>query len=265
MADMQSRQQLQTTKPPNIDMDLIQAMMSSRARVLALPGVDVMRAWAKEASDANLEQMSLTKRMGILYGGFMSLVQLRDFAKAKEMLPRLQIAAGQHAPALRQLKLLEADLAFKEDDFRGVINALSGTANLAHSSWPRAELIYLAQASARLQVSKPAPDTALLLTHASSALQTFVLSNLQDAQAWQVLATALAAQGRPLASLRAEGETQLARMDVGAAVDRFRAAQDAARKALPQNSDHIEASIIDARLRFAQGLLKEQLLERQER
>jgi len=265
MADMQSRQQLQTPKPPNIDMDLIQAMMSSRARVLALPGVDVMRAWAKEASDANLEQMSLTKRMGILYGGFMSLVQLRDFAKAKEMLPRLQIAAGQHAPALRQLKLLEADLAFKEDDFRGVINALSGTANLAHSSWPRAELIYLAQASARLQVSKPAPETALLLTHASSALQTFVLSNLQDAQAWQVLATALAAQGRPLASLRAEGETQLARMDVGAAVDRFRAAQDAARKALPQNSDHIEASIIDARLRFAQGLLKEQLLERQER
>jgi hypothetical protein len=54
-------------------------------------------------------------------------------------------------------------------------------------------------------------------------------------------------------------------MDVGAAVDRFRAAQDAARIASPQTSDHIEASIIDARLRFAQGLLKEQLLERQER
>jgi len=265
MADMQSRQQLQTPKPTNVDLDLIQAMMSARARVLALPGVDVLRAWANEASDAHLEQVAFTKRMGILYGGFLSLVQLRDFSMARELLPRLQRAASQHPPAMRLVKLLEADLAFKEDNFRDVVRALSGTANLAHFPWLRPELIYLAQASARLQASAPAPDTALLLTHATSALQTHVLSNSLDAQAWQVLAMALVAQGRPLASLRAEGEAQLARMDVGAAVDRFRAAQDASRKSLPQTSDHIEASIIDARLRFAQGLLKEQMLERQAR
>jgi hypothetical protein len=68
-----------------------------------------------------------------------------------------------------------------------------------------------------------------------------------------------------LASLRAEGEAQLARMDFGAAVDRLRAAQDASRKLNPAMGDHIEASIVDARLRFAQGLLREQMLERQER
>jgi len=79
------------------------------------------------------------------------------------------------------------------------------------------------------------------------------------------LASALAAQGRNLASLRAEGEAQLARMDFGAAVDRFKAAQDASRKNPPQMGDHIEAAIVDSRLRFAHGILREQLLERQVR
>ena len=95
-----------------------------------------------------------------------------------------------------------------------------------------------------------------------AALQALVLQTPQDAQAWQVLATALAAQGRPLASLRAEGEVQIARMDFGAAVDRFRAAQDASRRGRAQMGDHIEASIVDARLRFAQSILREQMLER---
>ena len=54
-------------------------------------------------------------------------------------------------------------------------------------------------------------------------------------------------------------------MDLAAAVDRFKAAQDASRRFSPAAADHIEASIIDARLRYAQGLLREQLLERQDR
>jgi hypothetical protein len=54
-------------------------------------------------------------------------------------------------------------------------------------------------------------------------------------------------------------------MDFGAAVDRFRAAQDASRRMNAAQADHIEASIVDARLRFAQGLLREQMLERQDR
>ncbi len=59
-----------------------------------------------------------------------------------------------------------------------------------------------------------------------------------------------------------EGEVQIARMDFGAAVDRFRAAQDASRRGPAQMGDHIEASIVDARLRFAQSIFREQLLER---
>ncbi len=265
MADMQARQQLQTPKASNLDNDLIQAMMSSRARVLAQPGVDALRAWANEASDKGVEQLPVAKRMGILYGAYLSFLQLRDFQPARGLLLRLKKTAGEHPPAMRLVQLLETELAFKEDDMRGAIQSLSAVTRQAPSSWQRPEMIFLAQASSRLQVAAPTQNNAELLASATSALQRHVLLNPQDAQAWQILATALSAQGRPLASLRAEGEAQLARMDVGAAVDRLRAAQDASRKGTAQMSDHIEASIVDARLRFAQGLLKEQMMERPER
>jgi predicted Zn-dependent protease len=263
MADMQARQQLQSNKPNNLDEDLIQAMMSARARSLAQPGVDALRAWANEASDPNLDRMRTSKRMGILYGAYMSWLQLRDFNQAKLLLPSLKKIAGNHQAALRLVQLLEAEISFKQDDMQGTLKALSDTS--ATATWPRPELIYISQAVARNQVTSPSADNASLLAKSISHLQRWVLQNPQDAQAWQILATALAAQGRNLASLRAEGEAQLARSDVGAAVDRFRAAQDASRKLPVQTSDHIEASIVDARLRYAQGLLKEQLMERQDR
>jgi predicted Zn-dependent protease len=146
---------------------------------------------------------------------------------------------------------------------RSALKLLSNTANSA--TWLRPELIYISQAVSRLHVTTPDAASANLLAKATANLQRWVLEQPLDAQAWQTLATAFSAQGRPLASLRAEGEAQLARWDIGAAVDRFRAAQDAARKLPTHMSDHIELSIVDARLRYAQGLLREQLLERIER
>lgn len=265
MADMQARQQLQTPRSVNLAQDLIQAMMSARARVFAQPGVDALRAWAQEASDASIGKQASAKQMSVLYGACLSWMQLRDMQQARALLPRLRLLAAQHAPSMRLIQLLEAELAFKEDDMRSVLASLRQVSSQANSLWKRPELIYLAQASARLQVSSPSAETSQTLAQAISALQRWVLQYPQDAQAWQVLAMTLSAQGRPLASLRAEGETQLARMDFGAAVDRFRAAQDASRRTNAVTTDHIEASIVDARLRFAQGLLREQMLERQDR
>jgi predicted Zn-dependent protease len=192
-------------------------------------------------------------------------MQLRDMAQARALLPRLHLAVAKHAPAQRLVNLLEAELAFKEDDMQGVLKSLAHWSGPNQAQLQRPELILTAQASARLQVAAPSAEILQILSRSISMLQTWVLQNPQDAQAWQVLATALSAQGRTLASLRAEGEAQLARMDFGAAVDRLRAAQDASRKLNPAMGDHIEASIVDARLRFAQGLLREQMLERQER
>jgi predicted Zn-dependent protease len=158
---------------------------------------------------------------------------------------------------------LEVELAFKEDDMQLALNLLDNT--VSASTWPRPEMILISQAVSRRHAATPDAASAALLGKVISNLQRWVLEQPLDAQVWQILAHALSAQGRVLASLRAEGEAQLARWDVAAAVDRFRAAQDASRKLPVHLSDHIEASIVDARLRYAQGLLKEQLLERQER
>ena len=265
MADMQSRQQLQTPKANNVDDDLVQAMMSARARVFAQPSVDALRAWANEAADTRIEQLQAPKRMGVFYVASLSWMQLRYFRQAKVILPILKKAAVGHAHALRLVQLLETELAFKEEDMRGAVNSLMTIANQANPSWQRPELIYFSQAVSRLQATSPSSDTSALLGKAVVGLQRTVLQNPQDGQAWEVLAAALSAQGRPLASLRAEGEAQMARMDIGAAVDRFRAAQDASRKLPAQMGDHIESAIVDARLRHAQGLLKEQMMERQDR
>ena len=84
-----------------------------------------------------------------------------------------------------------------------------------------------------------------------------------DAQAWDRLAALLAVQGQMLASLRAAGEAQAARLDWAGAVDRFLAAQALALRGRLQPGEHIEASIVDVRLRAAQERLR--VLQRPER
>jgi predicted Zn-dependent protease len=111
------------------------------------------------------------------------------------------------------------------------------------------------QAQTRLGPS-PALDNGIV------QLRSHVQSHPEDGQAWQVLAAGLMAQGRALQSLRAEGESQLARMDYSGAIDRFKAAQDVSRNLPLQGADLMEASIVDARLRSVQSLWREQLLER---
>jgi predicted Zn-dependent protease len=83
-----------------------------------------------------------------------------------------------------------------------------------------------------------------------------------DAQAWDALSRLLALQGQTLPALRAEGEAQMARMDWAGAVDRFRAAQDWAKNNRLQAGEHIEASIVDSRLRQVQALVREAQTER---
>ena len=60
---------------------------------------------------------------------------------------------------------------------------------------------------------------------------------------------------------RAEAEAHTARYDYSAAVDRFTAGQELARKSHAPE-DFVEASIIDTRLRTMQSLLREQAAQR---
>jgi predicted Zn-dependent protease len=115
-------------------------------------------------------------------------------------------------------------------------------------------LFFAAQAQLALGAS-----TALTAT--TQSLQTWVADHPRDAQAWQLLSSAYAAQGRTLSSIRAQAEINVAQLDYPAALSRFKTAQEWARKE-GAGTDHYEASIVDTRTRQVESLVREQALER---
>jgi hypothetical protein len=105
------------------------------------------------------------------------------------------------------------------------------------------------------QVLQRLPGHALV-PPVMAQLRQVVQQTPLDAQAWDRLSALLLLQGQALASLRAAGEAQAARLDWPGAVDRFRAAQEVALKGRLQPGEHIEASIVDVRLRHARERLR---------
>ncbi len=247
IADMQARAQF-NARPPLPALSLHQAMITARAQVLSNPGVDALRAAVAGAQTAALAGLSPARQALALYAGALASMKQRNFAQARELLERLTPLALGDAPAARLVNLLAAEVAWAAGDAQRVLALVSPTAP------GRPELVLSSEARIR---------TGQALA-AAQRLQTWVAVHPRDASAWQLLASDYGAQGESLRAVRAEAEAQVALLDYGAAVDRFKAAQDLVRKqiAAGQPVDHIEASIIDARLRQVQLLLKEQTLER---
>jgi predicted Zn-dependent protease len=110
-------------------------------------------------------------------------------------------------------------------------------------------------AQAAIQARQTAPAT--------QALQSWLVDHPRDAQAWQWLASAYAAQGSTVAAVRAEAEVNIAQFDYATALARLKAAQEVAKKPAQNGSvDHFDASIVDTRTRQVELLLREQALER---
>lgn len=259
LADMQARQQLSTssTKAPA---DMAQAMLAARARVLSNNSPDALKAWTQDAENAGAT--SAAHKAGALYAATLAHLHLRNMAAADRSLQALDawVAASPHttsasspasSPGLsdapRWLRLLSAEVAFKQDRFEAVLTTL-----MPHTgpvALQRPELMAAAQALMRLPRHPWQTDI-------TRQLRSLVQQAPHDAQAWQNLAGLLSSQGQALASLRAEGEAQIARLDWPGAMDRLRAAQDLARQGRLQAGDHIEASIVDTRLRYAQERLR---------
>lgn len=261
MADMQARQQLNT--PATVPAaDMAQALMSARARVLSQNTPDALKAWTQE-----LEQPSPldnpAQRAGKLYAGTLAYLQQRNMPAAERSLLQLQelvkksvptdppvdqaMASPVVVPVARWLHLLSAEVAMKQARFEAALAHLMPggvTSDLA-----RPELMAAAQAVQRL------PGHALQ-AEITRQLRQRVFVAPHDAQAWNLLAGLLASQGQALAGLRAEAEAQVARLDWEGALDRFRAAQDLARRSRLQAGEHIEASIVDTRLREVQAQLR---------
>jgi hypothetical protein len=80
------------------------------------------------------------------------------------------------------------------------------------------------------------------------------------------LSAAYELQGDTLHAIRAQAEARAAELDYAAALDRLKAAQAVAyqlgKEGKLDRSGHIEASIVDARLRELERLRREQMLER---
>ena len=227
----------------------LHAMMAARARILAVPGVDVLRTLLAEAQRraAALPAASAAsaRDAGTLYGGAFAAAQLRDFAAARSLLDRLGALAATTDPAGKAVQLLAVEVDLME----GKLPAAAATLDIGKTG-SRAELLLMSRA---LMAAKRAPDV-------SQALQTWVAVHPRDAGAWQLLAAAYGQQNQPVRAIRADAESRAAQLDYGAALDRFKAAQGLMRSQ-PGSADYVEGSIIDTRTRQIESILKEQALQ----
>jgi predicted Zn-dependent protease len=98
---------------------------------------------------------------------------------------------------------------------------------------------------------------------AHEKLQTWLVLHVDDAAAWQQLATVAQQQGQAVEAARASAEAQRAQLDLQGALDRMRAAQTLAKRT--PELGHAELSIIDARTHTLERLVREQWCEERER
>lgn len=250
IADMQARLQLNSASP-RTSSNMVQAMLAARARVMSQNSVEALKAWAQGGKVIS-PQAHTAQQAGALYAATLAHLQLRDMAAAERSWQQLSLLTSATPEAKRLVILLQAEVASKQERFAVALQVLE---SLNQAPLPRPELIATAQTLLRLP---PHPARASI----TQKLREQVTQAPHDAQAWNTLASMLALQGQTLASLRAEGEAQMARMDWTGAVDRFRAAQDWAKNNRLQAGDHIEASIVDTRLRQAQAQIRDMQAER---
>ncbi len=250
IADMQNRERQAGMNDQPPPMTLEHAMVTARSRVLTQPGVDALRSFAAEPGSATFGQQDAAHRAGALYAAVLANLRLLDVRAARAALEPLGTLVRADPPAARLQRLLHAEVDLLSGNALGAVDRLKG-----EPLDRRPELLLFAQAATR--AGQPAD--------AAERLQSWVALHPRDASAWLQLAAARGAQGQTLRSLRAEAEARVAQFDYPAAVDRFRAAQDLVRQRQADASapaDHIEASIIDTRLRQVQSLVREQALER---
>jgi predicted Zn-dependent protease len=231
---------------------VLHAMMASRARILAAPGVDGLRSMVTEAqrrtaplvlqSPASADNV---RDAGVVYAGAYAAAQLRDFAGARTLLAKLRplVAEVPQAAGAADLLAVEIDL------MAGVVPATAATFDISKAA-TRAEVLVQARS---LLAAQRAQDV-------SGRLQTWVAAHPKDAAAWQLLAVAYGNLNQNVRAIRADAESRSAQLDYPAALDRFKAAQGLMRSN-PGSADYVEGSILDTRTRQTESLIKEQALQ----
>ena len=157
------------------------------------------------------------------------------------------------------VRLLQAELHLTAGAASLAVDVLSPYKTNAMTTKDRATLLSLA----RSRVATEKPEQAKL---AAQEVSQWLTLQPRDASAWLVLSAAYEREGDGLRAIRAQAEARAMELDYPAAVDRFKAAQDLARQLARENkldrAGHIEAAIVDARLRELEALRREQALQR---
>lgn len=247
MADMQTRVPHGQTQAPVPTME--HAMMAGRARVLSRPGTDTLRQWVQQPQTAEFAKLNANDQAAQLYVAALGQLELKSPADARSSWKQLStlVQSQGNAAAQQQVRWLGVEIELADKHPQAALQVL-GTTDL-HGTMSRPALILGSQALlANGQASV-----------VSDKLQTWVMEQPHDASAWRLLSQAWQAQGMGVRAVRAEAEAHVAHYDYAAAVDRFKAAQDLVRRG---QGDHIEASIIDTRLRAVEALLREQAREK---
>lgn len=231
--------------------NFLHAMMAARARVLADPGVDALRAMVAEAQRVAVQAAATNllaadpRSVGALYSGALAAAKMRDFATARRLSATLGDAAAGNPPALSTLDLLALEIDLMAD-----VTPLAVDKMDIKKTSNRAEL--LMQSRVLLAAGRAAEVDQRLLT--------WVTAHPKDATAWQMLAIAYGKQNQNVRAIRADAEAHVAQLDFGGALDRLRAAQSMMRSN-PASADFMEGSIIDTRARQLDLLVKDQALQ----
>ena len=227
------------------------AMMAARARVLADPGVDVLRTMVAEAQRqpqpvqaAAQPSAADIRAAGVFYAGSLAAARLRDFPLARNFAERLRTLAA-NTPAAGKVGLLSLEV----DQMAGVVSPSASGIDISRTA-SRADLLVQSRSLLAAGRAKDVGDKLL----------TWVTAHPKDALAWQTLAIAYGNQGQNVRAIRADAEARAAQLDYTAALDRFKAAQIMMRSN-PGSADFVEGSIIDARARQVESLVKEQALQ----
>jgi predicted Zn-dependent protease len=249
IADAQGRVgPLGATAPAIVAPDWEALLLGARAKLLSDTSVDALRAWQDSVQDrTDLARRTPAHQAAQWYGASLAAMKARNGAQAQAAWVRLQELVREIPAAQRQTRLLGAELALAQSQAAHALELLAPL----QADTSRAVVLMRTQAQTVLGQS----------AQAAQALQVWVSEHPRDALAWQQLAAANTAQRRPVAAIRAEAEASVAQLDYSGAVQRLKAAQDLARQRR-QGEEHIEASIVDTRLRQLEPLLREQALER---
>ena len=230
---------------------VLHAMMASRARVLADPGVDALRNMVSEAQRFAMpgfpEPTAPTevRTASAIYAGALAAARLRDFALAQGLASKLGGLAANNPLAARVLDLLSLEI----DLMAGKVPDKAAQLDLTQAT-SRADVLIGAQALLAAGRAQAVADR----------LQTWVAEHPKDALAWQLLARANSSQNQRVRAIRAEAEGYVAQLDFAGALERFKAAQTMMYTS-PGSGDFVEGSIIDTRTRQVELLVKEQALQ----